>query len=144
MQPASRDDVNPDGMSPDGISDESPPEKHILAYASDWFGSLRSRVHITTELALAEAKLAAVSLSVMVFFAVLAAILLLSAWGLLVAGLVHGLQQTGLPLWALLTGVAVIHIAAALLLALRAIRLSDNMSFAKTRDHISSAGQVSS
>lgn len=131
-------------VSLDDTSDESPPEKHILAYATDWFGSLRSRAHITTELALAEAKLAAISLSVMVFFAVLAAVLLLSAWGLLIAGLVHGLLQTGLPLWALLVGVAVLHVVAALFLAHRAIRLGDNMSFAKTRDHIGSAGQVAS
>lgn len=124
------------------LAEDAAPEKNILAYATGWFGSLRARAHITTELALAEAKLAAISLAFMVFLAVIAAVLLLSAWGLLIAGLVHGLLQTGLPLWALLTGVAVIHVIAALLLAMRALRMSDNMSFAKTRDHIGSSSEV--
>jgi predicted permease len=119
-------------------------DQNIVTIAVDWLTSISARVHIAAELALAEARLAVVSIAVMIFLATLAALLVLSAWGLLLAGAVHSLLQAGLPLWAILTGVAVGHLLAAVFLAHRALRMSENMNFRATRAQFASTSSVQS
>lgn len=116
----------------DSAANES--TQNIVELSQGWLSSIRSRAHITTELALAEAKLAVTSVAAMVLIAVVAAILLLSAWGLAIAGLVIALMQgTEWPLWTILAGLAVIHVIAAVLIVFRALALSENLQFSETR-----------
>jgi hypothetical protein len=117
-------------------------EQQIATIAVGWLTSIRDRVHTAGELVLAEAKLAAVSVAVMIFMAALAALLVLSAWGLILAGVVHGLLQAGLPLWAILTGVAVLHLLGALFLGYRAMRMSENMKFPASRAQFGSSAEA--
>lgn len=91
-----------------------------------------------TELAAAEARLAAISLSLMTFLAMLAAALVLGAWGLMVAGLVYGLLQLQIPLWLLLLVLGGLHALLAALAWRAAVNLSDNLQFKGTRRQIES------
>lgn len=121
-----------DGATASGADE---PAQNIATYTLGWLSSIRSRVHIVCELAIAEARLAATSVAVMLFLAVSAAVLLLGAWGLLLAGLVNGLLQFAIPLWAILVGLALLHILAALFLVWRALGLTENLHFSATRGH---------
>lgn len=76
----------------------APAAAGIATLAASWASAAGLRVKLISELALAEAKLAAISIALMAFLAMLAAAFVLGAWGLLIAGLVHGLVQLQLSL----------------------------------------------
>lgn len=101
--------------------------------ASEWASLTVSRLKTTVHLALAEAKLAALSLVLMVFLAVIAAVFALGAWGLLMAGAVVGLQIAGLPLWGSLATLGVLHLVAFVFLWRVMMALSRNLDMSATR-----------
>ena len=118
----------------------APPAASIVSLVSDWVSETSSRIRLTTELALAEAKLAATSVALMMFFALLAAVFVLGAWGLLIAGLVSGLVQAlDAPLWAVLTGLCVLHVVLARWLWSRVVRLTKHLEFSATRQQFGHA-----
>jgi hypothetical protein len=119
-------------------------EQNIATIAVGWLTSIPARVHVAAELALAEARLAAVSVAVMIFLATLAALLVLSAWGLMLAGVVHSLVQAGLPLGAILAGIAVVHLLVAVFLTIGAMRMGENLRFRATRAQFGSAAGAQS
>lgn len=106
---------------------------NIAELASDWFTTKTARIATISRLAAAEARLAAVSIALMAFLAVLAAIFVFSAWGLGVASLVNGLLAAGFALWAIFLGLAIAHIVIAILLWRSMMRLGRNVEFRATR-----------
>ncbi len=112
----------------------APAAAGIATLAASWASAAGTRVKLISELALAEAKLAAISIALMVFLAMLAAAFVLGAWGLLVAGLVHGLVvQLQIPLWPVLLVLGGLHALIAALAWRAAVRLSGNLEFGYTR-----------
>jgi uncharacterized membrane protein YqjE len=114
----------------------APAAAGIATLAASWASAAGTRVKLISELALAEAKLAAISLALMAFLAMLAAAFVLSAWGLLVAGLVHALVQMQIPLWPVLLVLGGLHALIAALAWRGAVRLSHNLEFAYTRKQL--------
>lgn len=112
--------------------DEPENSASLASLASDWASNAKARAEVVSGLAAAEAKLAISSVAAMVFLGLVAAVFLLSAWGLAVAGLVHGLYELGFPLWGILTTLAVVHVVAALLLWRYAMRLTTHLKFPAT------------
>ena len=106
---------------------------NIAELASDWFTTKASRVGTITRLAAAEARLAVVSVALMVFLAVLGAIFVFSAWGLGVAALVNVLLGFGWSLWTIFLGLALTHVLIAALLLRATMRLGRNVEFRATR-----------
>lgn len=88
---------------------------------------------LISELALAEAKLAAISLALMAFLAMLAAAFVLGTWGLLMAGLIFALLQMQFPLWPVLLVLGLIHALLATMAWRAAVSLSSNLDFGYTR-----------
>ncbi|HET6565921.1 MAG TPA: hypothetical protein VFG52_10950 [Xanthomonadales bacterium] len=121
-----------------------PPEKDTVAPAAasiatlavEWAFTAGQRVKLISELALAEAKLAAISLALMAFLAMLAAAFVLGTWGLLMAGLIYGLLQLQVPLWPLLLVLGGLHALLATLAWRAAVALSNNLEFGHTRGQI--------
>lgn len=113
---------------------------NIVELAADWLSAASSRVKLTTELAMAEAKLAAISLALMAFLGVIAALFVVGAWGLVVAGIVAGLVQAGMSLWISLAIVGVIHVFLAFLILRAALGLGDHMKFSATRRQFMHSG----
>jgi hypothetical protein len=105
----------------------------IATLVADWMSATNSRIRLTTQLAFAEARLAAISVTLMVMMAMLSAALVLVAWGLIVAGLVVAILEFGVPLWITLVSLSVLHALAAWLLWRGAVRLSRYLNFAATR-----------
>lgn len=120
-------------LSEQPAADLEEPAGNILHHATGWFASLRSRIEIGTELALAEAKLAAMSFAFMTFLGIIAAVLFLSAWGLAIAGLVIAVLKAGIALWIIMLTLAAVHLAGAIILAYRLAAVSKNMNFTATR-----------
>lgn len=120
---------------------ESEAGQSVLDATTGWISAARERATLIARLAAAEARLAATSLVLIVALAIAIAIMFLSAWGLLAAGLVYGLHQSGVSLWASLTGLAALHIVIALLLARRAAGLGANLKFAATRRQFAEAAE---
>lgn len=104
-----------------------------MSLASHWLTTASSRVKVMAELALAEARLAAISVALMAFLAMLSAAFVLGAWGLLIAGLVYGLISIGLPVWPILIVLCLVHVVIALLAWRGAVKLSNNLEFPVTR-----------
>lgn len=104
--------------------------------------ALHGRITGVAELALAEARLAAVSVSLMVFISLLAAAFVLAAWGLAVAGMVVGMLAIDIPIWAALAGLGLLHALLAMLLWRNVIRLSRHLEFAATRSQMRAATGV--
>lgn len=100
---------------------------------SEWAANAGERVRSTFQLALAETRLAAVSLGLMVFLMVLAAGCVLLAWGLLVTAAVYALQLAGARLLVALGVLVAVHLLLAWLLWQGATRVSRNMGFEATR-----------
>lgn len=131
-------------MNPETPTDYTPTEQTvapaaagIATLAASWASAAGSRVKLISELALAEAKLAAISLALMAFLAMLAAAFVLGAWGLLVAGLVQGLvMQLQFPLWPVLLVLGGLHALIAALAWRGAVRLSRNLEFGHTRQQL--------
>jgi ABC-type nickel/cobalt efflux system permease component RcnA len=105
----------------------------IATLVAGWMSATSSRIRITTELAFAEARLAAVSLTLMVLMGMLSALFVLCAWGLVVAGLVAVLLKVGISLWLTLTSLGLLHVLGAWLLWRGTVRLSRYLEFAATR-----------
>jgi uncharacterized membrane protein YqjE len=114
----------------------APAAAGIATLAASWMTAAGSRVKLISELALAEAKLAAISLALMAFLAMLAAAFVLSAWGLLIAGLVNGLVQMQISLWPILLVLGGLHVLIAYAAWRGAIRLSRNLEFELTRKQL--------
>ncbi len=117
---------------PDNLS-----EAGILELATAWLESTGSRLRSTAELALAEARLAAMSLVLMVMLGLIAGVFLLGAWGLLMAGVVTGLLASGVPLWAALALLGAAHLGMAALLIHWIQGLSGTLELPATRRRLS-------
>lgn len=112
----------------------------VATHVAGWFGAHRARIRLVSELALAEAKLAATSVALMAFLGTLAAVLVLTAWGLVVAGGVFALLAAGAPLWAMLGLLAVGHLLIAGLLVRKVLALSKHLEFVATREQLQAKG----
>ncbi len=124
------------GTADAGAADEhevAPAAAGIASLAASWASAAGSRARLLTDLALAEAKLAAISIALMAFLAMLAAAFILGAWGLLMAGLIFGLIQLQVPLWPMLFVLGGLHILIAFAAWRGAVRLSDHLEFPATR-----------
>jgi hypothetical protein len=104
---------------------------HVLV--TDWFSLVGSRVGLSTRLVMAEARLAVMSFLLMLFLAVVTAVFVLGAWGVLIAGITLGLSHIGVPVWASLVGFSVAHAIAAALLVAKIITLSERLEFKRSR-----------
>jgi ABC-type nickel/cobalt efflux system permease component RcnA len=124
------------------VSDTVVETASIATLVTDWMSATSSRMRLTTQLAFAEARLAAISLTLMVLMGMLSAILVFSAWGLIVAGLVVALLKFGVPLWVALASLGVLHLLGAWLLWRGAVRLSRYLDFAATRQQFHEAQEI--
>lgn len=112
----------------------------LLEEAKLLWAELRGLTHDQFQLATLELKLAGESLVMMIAAAVMAAVLVVSAWLGLVAAAVVGLIDVGLePITALLLGVG-FNIAGALLLVVLIRRRSRYLQFPATRRSLSPVG----
>lgn len=109
---------------------------NVVALTGEWLSSLQKRARAIAELAFAEAKLAAVSLSWIVAMAVFAIAFVFIGWGMLAIAMTIGLVNAGVPLWGAALAIAVLHIAGAAVLLWRAWRLSDHLGFSATLDQL--------
>lgn len=114
----------------------APAAADIVTLAASWASAAGTRVKLISELALAEAKLAAISIALMVFLAMLAAAFVLGAWGLLMAGLIHGLVQLQVPLLPALLVLGGLHALIAATAWRAAVRLCSNLEFGVTRQQL--------
>jgi ABC-type nickel/cobalt efflux system permease component RcnA len=114
----------------------------IATLVADWMSATSSRIRITTELAFAEARLAATSLTLMVLMGMLSALFILVAWGLVVAGLVAAALKIGITLWLMLAALSLLHAFGAWLLWRGAVRLGRYLEFAATRQQLKQAQEV--
>jgi hypothetical protein len=80
-----------------------------------------------------EARLAALNLVEMIALALCAALCALTAWWLLLAALTALLVAAGVPLTAMLAGIAATNLALAIFAVLRLRKLGDNLQFSATR-----------
>jgi hypothetical protein len=111
------------------ISETAP----IGALVAGWLSATSSRMRLTTELVVAEARLAAIRDTLMVLMGILSAVFVLGAWGLVVAGLVAVALQFGIMLWLALALLGLLHAVGAWLLWRGAVGLSRYLNFAETR-----------
>jgi ABC-type nickel/cobalt efflux system permease component RcnA len=114
----------------------------IATLVADWMSATGSRIRITTELAFAEARLAATSLTLMVLMGMLSALFIFGAWGLVVAGLVAAALQYGISLWLTLAALSLLHALGAWLLWRGATGLSRYLEFAATRQQMKKVQEV--
>jgi ABC-type nickel/cobalt efflux system permease component RcnA len=115
----------------------------ISTLVAGWMSATSSRIRITTELAFAEARLAAISLTLMVLMGVLSALFIFCAWGLVVAGLVAVALKFGISLWITLASLGLLHALGAWLLWRGAVRLGRYLEFAATRQQFQQVQEVS-
>lgn len=113
-------------------------ESGLISLASDWVSTTGSRVKVMADLVMAEAKLAAISVALMAFLAVVSATFLLGAWALFIAALIYGLLQLGLPIWPILFVLCISHALIAFLAWRGAVKLSNNLEFPVTRQQLQS------
>lgn len=116
--------------------DDAVDSAKIQTLASGWISAVTDRVRLVSQLAVAEAQLAAMSAAGMVFLAVLAAGLVLGAWGLLMSGTVYALYGVGMSLWIILLLLGLLHIGVAVFLWFRVVALSDRLTFTATRHQL--------
>jgi ABC-type nickel/cobalt efflux system permease component RcnA len=114
----------------------------IATLVADWMSATSSRMRLTTELAFAEARLAAISVTLMVLMGVMSAVFVLGAWGLVVAGLVAAISKFGISLWLTLASLSVLHALGAWLFWRGAVRLSRYLEFAATRQQFRQVQEV--
>lgn len=119
----------------DAMTAEQPGET-VAKHTAGWLSASVARVKVVSELALAEAKLAASSVALMAFLGTIAAVCVIAAWGLVVAGGVVALLALGVPLWAILMLLALGHLAIAGLLARRILALTAHLEFSATRQQL--------
>ncbi len=128
--------------SAESVPNSVPETASITTIVADWMSATNSRIRITTELAFAEARLAAISVALMVLMGTLSAVFVLGAWGLVVAGLVYALLQFGRSLWLILISLSLLHALSAWLLLRGAVRLSSHLNFASTRQQFPRSEEV--
>jgi hypothetical protein len=116
-----------------GVGADAPASTGVISLTREWVSATIGRAHAVTELAAAEAKLAALSIASMIFSAVLAAGLVFGAWALLVAAGAYALADTGVPLILILPLVGVLHLIAAALAWQSVVRASCDIDFRETR-----------
>ncbi len=114
----------------------------IATLVATWISATSARIRITTELAFAEARLAAISLTLMVLLGMLSALFLLGAWALVVAGLAAAVVKLGVSLWITLLSLSLVHAIGAWLLWRGAVRLSRYLEFAATRQQFQHAQEA--
>jgi ABC-type nickel/cobalt efflux system permease component RcnA len=126
----------------ESVPGAGPETASITTIVADWMSATNSRIRITTELAFAEARLAAISVTLMVLMGTLSAVFVLGAWGLVVAGLVYALLQFGIPLWLTLISLSLLHALGAWLLWRGAVKLSCHLNFSATRQQFRHSQEV--
>ncbi len=136
MDPAA---AGPAAGAPDPSNDAGAEEQAALSkLALEWLQAMAAGLGASFRLAIAEAKLAAMSLVLMLLFTVLAAILTLGAWGLFLSGIVIVLERLGVPLWASLLGLGLLQVAGAALLFRGVMRLGRRLELAETNRRLES------
>ena len=115
------------------------PEVGVTELALSWVSAAGSRVRNTAQLALAEARLAAMSVVLMVLLAIVAAVFLLGAWGMLIAGVVTAILELGVPIWTILLALGLIHLLCAWLLIRWTLKLSVHLEMPATRRQLRGA-----
>lgn len=126
--------MQPQTTTPDNASNaEQASAASIGELVADWLSTTGDRVGAVTRLAMAEARLAAISAALMAFLAMLAALFVFAAWGLAIAGAVHAFLDLGVALWAVLLTIAVVHILGAVALWTAAMRLGRHVEFRATQ-----------
>lgn len=73
------------------------------------------------------------SVVLMVLLAIIAAVFLLGAWGLLMAGVVTGINALGVPIWSSLLALGLTHLLSAWLLLRLTLKLSVHLELPATR-----------
>lgn len=131
---------NPDTSAPNPAT-RSPSIGELVA---DWLSTTGDRVGAVTRLAIAEARLAAISAALMAFLAVLAALFVFAAWGLGIAGVVHLFLDLGAQLWVVLLIIAIVHVVGALGLWSIAMRLGRHVEFRATQRQLFATTEDSS
>jgi hypothetical protein len=116
---------------------EQPPGDDVVSHVAGWFRSVRARIHVIAELAVAEVKLVALGIAAMCFLAAAAALMLFSAWALAVAAAITIATQHGISPWVALIGFACAHALAGVFFTLRAFSISKTLTFAATRQQLS-------
>lgn len=117
-------------------------ESSVGEHAKSWLAATRSRAQSVAQLAVAEAKLAAISIAMMAFFGAIAAGFVLVAWGLVVAAVLQVLGAQDIPLWIAMLMLALAHGVAAIILWRAATRLSANLEFNVTRGQLTDIGET--
>ena len=112
----------------------APQRPSLRGLADDIGAAFSARAHLV-EL---EAKQAAWSAAYMLGFAVAAALLGVTAWLLLIGGLMTAAIRLGVPWWVATLVALVLHAGAAWMLVARIRTLVDNLTFAATRRTLAS------
>lgn len=114
-------------------------ENSVASHATGWLSASQSRASSVAHLALAEAKLAAISVAMMAFFGALAAAFAVGAWGLGVAAVLQLLAKQDISLWLAMLVMGLAHVIAAMFFWRAAKNLCGNLEFNATRSQFSSA-----
>lgn len=130
-----RDDDRP-------ISEVDEAEAGFAEHSKGWLAATQSRATSLAQLAIAETKLAAISVAMMAFFGALAAGFIIIAWALVVAAALQVLTTQDISLWLAMLLLAVAHGIAAAVLWRTATRLSDNLEFKVTRGELASVKEA--
>jgi hypothetical protein len=120
------------------MTEEVGAQASVGEHTRGWLAATQSRAHSVARLAIAEAKLAAISVAMMAFFGTLAAGFVLLAWGLVVAAVLQLLSAQGIPQWLAMLSLALAHVIAAIFLWRTASRLGSNLDFKVTRGELAS------
>lgn len=117
----------------DGAAPQAGTHASLAALAATIARSARDVFAHVVEIAALESRLAVVALVVMAGLALGAVVLVLSAWGLLVAAGVYGLMTTGMATPAALLLAVAVNLGIAALLVVIVLRLVPRVKFAATR-----------
>lgn len=143
--PGSQTQIESEGEShtatPPDSADAISGDAGLMSLAGHWVATTGLRAKVMVELVLAEARLAAISVALMAFLAMLSAAFVLGAWALLIAGLIYGLIQMGLPIWPILFALCAVHALIAFLAWHAAVKLSNNLEFPATRQQFQQSAE---
>ena len=110
----------------------------LLEATGDWAASAADRFGSTVKLAVAEARLAALSVVMMVAIAVMIALALFVTWSLIVVVMGLALNNLGLSLVSICLLLALLNVALIAALVVAMNRVSRALSFRATRNTLSS------
>lgn len=113
-QPAADDSATPDPGTPGGAPDAGPEPTPLPLLFERWIASLRVVAARWLSIAALEARLAALSITLMLMVAVASGLLLASAWIALFAAIIAGLHALGLAWHFALLLVAAVNLALAI------------------------------